>query len=30
VAVDPARAGQLPGAVVGRLTDGDPGAIAVT
>jgi selenide, water dikinase len=30
VAVDPARAGALPGAVVGRLTDGDPGAIAVT
>jgi selenide, water dikinase len=30
VAVDPARAGELPGAVVGRLTDGDPGAIAVT
>ena len=29
VAVDPARAGELPGAVVGRLTDGDPGAIAV-
>jgi selenide,water dikinase len=29
VAVDPARAGELPGAVVGRLTDGEPGAIAV-
>jgi selenide, water dikinase len=29
VAVDPARAGELPGAVVGRLVDGDPGAIAV-
>jgi selenide,water dikinase len=29
VAVDPARAGELPGAVVGRLVAGDPGAIAV-
>jgi selenide, water dikinase len=29
VAVDPARAGELPGAVVGRLVDGDPGEIAV-
>ena len=29
VAVDPARAGELPGPVVGRLVDGDPGAIAV-
>jgi selenide, water dikinase len=29
VAVDPARAGELPGAVIGRLVDGDPGAIAV-
>jgi selenide,water dikinase len=29
VAVDPARAGELPGAVIGRLVDGDPGTIAV-
>jgi selenide,water dikinase len=29
VAVEPARAGELPGAVVGHLTDGEPGAIAV-
>jgi selenide,water dikinase len=29
VAVDPARAGELPGPVVGRLVAGDPGAIAV-
>ena len=29
VAVDPARAGEVPGAVVGRLVDGEPGAIAV-
>jgi selenide,water dikinase len=29
VAVDPARAGELPGAVVGRLVEGEPGAIAV-
>ena len=29
VAVDPARAGEVPGAVIGRLVDGDPGAIAV-
>jgi hypothetical protein len=29
VAVDPARAHEVPGAVVGRLVDGDPGAIAV-
>jgi selenide,water dikinase len=29
VAVDPARAGEVPGAVVGHLVDGDPGAIAV-
>jgi selenide,water dikinase len=29
VAVDSARAGELPGAVIGRLVDGDPGAIAV-
>jgi selenide,water dikinase len=29
VAVDPARTGELPGAVVGRLVAGDPGAIAV-
>jgi selenide,water dikinase len=30
VAVDPARAGELPGPVVGRLVDGEPGAIEVT
>ena len=30
VAIDPARAGELPGPVVGRLVAGDPGAIAVT
>ena len=29
VAVDPARAGEVPGPVVGRLVAGDPGAIAV-
>ena len=29
VAVDAARAGEVPGAVIGRLVDGDPGAIAV-
>jgi selenide,water dikinase len=29
VAIDPARAGELPGAVVGRLVSGEPGAIAV-
>lgn len=29
VAVDPARAGEVPGAAIGRLVDGDPGAIAV-
>ena len=29
VAVDPARAGELPGAIVGRLVAGEPGAIAV-
>ena len=29
VAVDPARAGEVPGAVVGRLVAGEPGAIAV-
>jgi selenide,water dikinase len=29
VAVDPARARELPGAVIGHLVDGDPGAIAV-
>jgi selenide,water dikinase len=29
VAVDPARAGELPGPVVGRLADGEPGAIEV-
>jgi selenide,water dikinase len=29
VAVDPARAGELPGPVVGRLVDGEPGAIEV-
>ena len=29
VAVDPARAGELPGAVIGRLVDGEPGAIEV-
>jgi hypothetical protein len=27
--VDPARAGELPGPVVGRLVDGRPGAIEV-
>ncbi len=30
VAVDPQRAGELPGAVIGRLVDGPPGAIRVT
>ncbi|MBV9413798.1 MAG: hypothetical protein JO363_02375, partial [Solirubrobacterales bacterium] len=29
VAVDPARAGDLPGAVIGRLLDGEPGTIRV-
>ena len=29
VAIDPARTGELPGAVVGRLVAGEPGAIAV-
>ena len=29
VAVDPARAGEVPGPVVGRLVAGEPGAIAV-
>jgi selenide, water dikinase len=29
VAVDPARAGEVPGVVVGRLVTGEPGAIAV-
>jgi selenide,water dikinase len=29
VAVDPARAGELEGAVVGRMLDGEPGAISV-
>ena len=29
VAVDPARAAEVPGPVVGRLAAGDPGAIAV-
>jgi selenide,water dikinase len=29
VAVDPARAGEVPGVVVGRLLEGEPGAIAV-
>ena len=29
VAVDPARAGELPGPVVGRLVEGEPGAIEV-
>ena len=29
VAVDPARAGALPGAVIGRLVDGEPGTIRV-
>jgi selenophosphate synthase len=29
VAVDPARAGELPGPIAGRLVAGDPGAIAV-
>ena len=30
VAVDPARAGELPGPVIGRLIEGEPGAIEVT
>jgi selenide,water dikinase len=30
VAVDPSRAGEIPGAVVGRLIEGDAGAIRVT
>ena len=30
VAIDPARAGEVPGAVVGRLVAGEPGAIAVS
>jgi hypothetical protein len=29
VAIDPARTGEVPGAVVGRLVAGEPGAIAV-
>jgi selenide,water dikinase len=29
VAIDPSRAGELPGAVLGRLVDGAPGAIEV-
>ena len=29
VAIDPARAGEVPGAVVGRLVTGTPGTIAV-
>ena len=30
VAIEPARAAEVPGAVVGRLVDGDPGTIAVS
>jgi selenide, water dikinase len=30
VALDPARAGEVPGAVVGRLVAGEPGAVTVT
>jgi selenide, water dikinase len=30
VAIDPARAGELPGAVVGHLVEGEPGAVLVT
>jgi len=29
VAIDPARAGEVPGVVVGRLLDGEPGVISV-
>jgi hypothetical protein len=29
VAVDPGRAGEVPGVVVGRLVDGEAGAIRV-
>ncbi len=29
VAVDPGRAGEIPGVVIGRLVDGEPGAISV-
>jgi hypothetical protein len=29
VAIDPARTGEVPSAVVGRLVAGEPGAIAV-
>jgi selenide,water dikinase len=29
VAVDPARAGEIPGALIGRLTTGEPGTISV-
>jgi selenide,water dikinase len=29
IAVDPERAGELPGPVVGRLVDGEPGTIRV-
>jgi hypothetical protein len=29
VAIDPARTGEVPGMVVGRLVAGEPGAIAV-
>ncbi|HTT31218.1 MAG TPA: selenide, water dikinase SelD [Solirubrobacteraceae bacterium] len=29
VAVDPARAGEITGAIIGRLVDGEPGAISV-
>jgi selenide,water dikinase len=29
IAVEPARAGELPGLVVGRLAEGEPGAIEV-
>jgi selenide,water dikinase len=30
VAVDPARAGEVPGPVIGRLVDGEPGTIRVS
>ena len=29
VALDPARAGEVPGTVVGRLLEGEPGTISV-
>jgi selenide,water dikinase len=30
VAIDPARAGDVPGSVIGRLEHGEPGTISVT